>query len=448
MRDFKVAIVGRPNVGKSALVNRLSERDEAIVHERRGVTRDRTYHACEWNGVAFQLIDTGGLEMSDDDCFKGDIRSSALLGAEEADVIVFLVDGRVGIQADDEDVARLLKKTKKPIHLAVNKMDNPDDEGEIWNFMSLGFGQPLAVSAVHGHGTGDLLDVVVADLKKIQEKAGDEDFDDFEEAEDDCINVAIIGRPNAGKSTLTNKLTSQNRSIVSDVAGTTRDAIDTVVEHEGIKYRIIDTAGLRRKAKIDDNIEYFSYVRAMRAIDRADVAVLVIDGTLGITNEDQRVANYAEEKHCAMCIALNKWDAVEGAEAKKDIRADLEEFMQFASYAPIQSISALTGKKVDKIWESINIAYNNYCKKIPTAKLNEWLADIRESGHTITSGKAILRMKYITQSGIKPPTFQIFCNRPDIVTSNYKRFLENKLRSSFDLSGTPINIYLRGKDKD
>lgn len=445
MKNLKVAIVGRPNVGKSALVNRLCERDEAIVHERRGVTRDRTYHPCEWNGVAFDLIDTGGLEMSDDDRFKGDIRSSALMGAEEADSIVFLVDGKVGIQSDDQDVARLLKKTKKQVHLAVNKMDNPDDEGEIWNFMSLGFGQPIAVSAVHGHGTGDLLDIVVDDLKRVAEQDQDE-ADSFIGEEDDFINVAIIGRPNAGKSTLTNKLTDQNRSIVSDVAGTTRDAIDTVVEHEGRTYRIIDTAGLRRKSKIDDNVEYFSYVRAMRAIDRADVAVLVVDGTLGITNEDQRVANYAEEKHCAMCIALNKWDAVEGAEAKKEIRADLEEFMQFASYAPIQSISALTGKKVDKIWDSINTAYDNYCKKLSTAKLNEWLADIRSSGHTITSGKAILRMKYITQSGVKPPTFQIFCNRPDIVTPNYKRFLENKLRDSFDLSGTPIKIFMRGKD--
>ena len=440
MSNFKVAILGRPNVGKSALVNRLCERDEAIVHERRGVTRDRTFHTCEWRGTTFDLIDTGGLEISDDDVFKGEIRNSALAGAEEADVIVFVVDGQVGIQRDDEDVAKLIRKVKKPVILAVNKMDTPGDEAAIWNFMSLGCGEPIAISAVHGHGTGDLLDLILTNFENVQSTC--EEL--MEEAQDEVISIAIIGRPNAGKSTLTNKLTEQNRSIVSDVAGTTRDSIDTFIEREGQTYRIVDTAGLRRKAKIDDDIEYYSYVRAMRAIDEADVAVLVVDGTLGITNEDQRVANYANEKNCAMCIALNKWDAVEGAERKKEVREDLQEFMQFASYAPVQSISALSGKKVDKIWDAIDGAYANFSKRISTAKLNEWLADIRESGHTISSGKAILRMKYMTQVGEKPPTFQIFCNRPDIVTANYKRFLENKLRDSFDLKGTPVRIFLRG----
>ena len=445
MKKFKVAIMGRPNVGKSALVNRLCENDEAIVHERRGVTRDRTFHPCEWRGVIFDLIDTGGLEMSDSDHFKGEIRESALIGAEEADVIVFVVDGQVGIQNDDEDVAKLIRKTKKPVFLVVNKMDTPGDEDAIWNFMSLGVGEPLAISAVHGHGTGDLLDMIVDEFKKIETTEESLEPKTFDiNSDDGVISIAIIGRPNAGKSTLTNKLTEQNRSIVSDVAGTTRDSIDTIVEHNGVTYRIIDTAGLRRKAKIDDDVEYYSYVRAMRAIDEADVAVLVVDGTLGITNEDQRVANYAQEKSCAMCIALNKWDAVEGADNKKEVRADLEEFMQFASYAPVQSISALTGKKVDKIWDAIDEAYANYTKKISTAKLNEWLAEIRESGHTISSGKTILRMKYVSQIGEKPPTFQIFCNRPDVVTSNYKRFLENKLRSSFDLKGTPVKIFMRG----
>ena len=441
MKKFKVAIMGRPNVGKSALVNRLCENDSAIVHERRGVTRDRTFHPCEWRGVNFDLIDTGGLEMSDSDHFKGEIRESALIGAEEADVIVFVVDGQVGIQADDEDVAKLIRKTKKPVFLAVNKMDTPGDEDAIWNFMSLGCGEPIAISAVHGHGTGDLLDMIVEEFEKLKVSDIDNEVSDID---DSTISIAIIGRPNAGKSTLTNKLTEQNRSIVSDVAGTTRDSIDTLLERNGVKYRIIDTAGLRRKAKIDDDIEYYSYVRAMRAIDEADVAVLVIDGTLGITNEDQRVANYAQEKSCAMCIALNKWDAVEGAENKKEVRADLEEFMQFASYAPVQSISALTGKKVDKIWDAIDEAYANFSKKISTAKLNEWLADIRESGHTISSGKTILRMKYMTQIGVQPPTFNIFCNKPDIVTQNYKRFLENKLRGAFDLKGTPVKIFMRG----
>ena len=445
MRKFKVAIMGRPNVGKSALVNRLCENDDAIVHERRGVTRDRTFHPCEWRGQTFDLIDTGGLEMQNTDHFKGEIRESALLGAEEADVIVFVVDGQVGIQADDEDVAKLIRKTKKPVFLAVNKMDTPGDDAAIWNFMSLGCGEPIAISAVHGHGTGDLLDMIVDEFSKLgDDPLQPKTYNLIPNDDEAVISIAIIGRPNAGKSTLTNKLTEQNRSIVSDVAGTTRDSIDTFLERDGVRYRIIDTAGLRRKAKIDDDVEYYSYVRAMRAIDEADVAVLVVDGTLGITNEDQRVANYAQEKCCAMCIALNKWDAVEGAENKKEVRADLQEFMQFASYAPVQSISALTGKKVDKIWDAINEAYANFSKKISTAKLNEWLADIRESGHTISSGKTILRMKYMTQIGVQPPTFNIFCNRPDVVTQNYKRFLENKLRGAFDLSGTPIRIFFRG----
>lgn len=437
--------MGRPNVGKSALVNRLCENDNAIVHERRGVTRDRTFHHCEWRGLTFDLIDTGGLEMQNTDDFKSEIRKSALIGSEEADIIVFVVDGQVGIQRDDEDVAKLIRRTKKPVFMVVNKMDTPGDEDAIWNFMSLGCGEPIAISAIHGHGTGDLLDLIVEELKKIEKV--DLEATNQKDDDDSVINIAIIGRPNAGKSTLTNKLTEQQRSIVSDVAGTTRDSIDTFLERDGMIYRIIDTAGLRRKAKIEDDIEYYSYVRAMRAIDEADVAVLVIDATLGVTNEDQRVANYAQEKSCAMCIALNKWDAVEGADNKKEVRCDLEEFMQFTSYAPVQSISALTGKKVDKIWNSINEAYENFSSRISTAKLNEWLSEIRENGHTISAGKTILRMKYMTQIGTQPPTFNIFCNRPDIVTANYKRFLENKLRTTFDLKGTPIKIYMRGNNQ-
>lgn len=440
MSRYKVAIVGRPNVGKSCLVNRICGRDDAIVHERRGVTRDRTYHATDWNGVAFDLIDTGGLEMADDDIFKSDIRDSAIAGAKEADVVIFVTDGTVGIQADDENVAKILKRSVKPILLAVNKLDTPGDDSQKWEFFNLGLGEPFEISALHGHGTGDLLDAVVGELSKIDR----DDEQDVEE--DDCINIAIIGRPNAGKSTLSNRLTNANRSIVSDVAGTTRDSIDTVVEHGDRRYRIIDTAGLRKKSKIDDNIEYFSYVRAKRAIDRADVAILVMDGSLGVTNEDQRVANYADEKKTALCIALNKWDLVVGPQMKEERRADVEEFMQFASFAPVQAISAISGKKVDRIWDMIDEAYDNYCKEISTSKLNEWLANIRETGHSISSGKATLRMKYITQSGIKPPTFQIFCNRPDIVTSNYKKFLENKMRSSFDLTGTPIRLFFRNKD--
>ena len=432
-----VAIVGRPNVGKSTFVNRIAQVDEAIVHEMRGVTRDRSYHQADWNGVNFTLIDTGGIEMGGDDAFQGSIRNQAFEATREADLIVFLVDGKTGINADDEEVARILRKSDKPIFLAVNKMDTPGREDELWEFYQLGLGDPWPVSATHGHGTGDLLDEIVHELEKLG-------YDN--EVEEPGINVAIIGRPNAGKSSLTNKLTNNDRSIVSDVAGTTRDAIDTVVEHEGEIYRIVDTAGLRRKSQIDEDVEYYGFVRAMRAIDRADVALLVIDGTLGLTNEDQRVAGYAAERGCAMVIVLNKWDIVEGPEAKAEVRERIADRMTFVGYAPVVAISALTGKKVDRVWEAINKAYDSYSKVIPTAQLNNFLSGIRESGHTISKGKAILRMKYVTQTATCPPQFTFFANRPDIVDDNYERYLENRLREHFDLTGTPIKLKFKKKD--
>ncbi|MBR5260460.1 MAG: ribosome biogenesis GTPase Der [Eggerthellaceae bacterium] len=432
-----VAIVGRPNVGKSTFVNRIAQVDEAIVHEMRGVTRDRSYHQADWNGVNFTLIDTGGIEMGGDDAFQGSIRNQAFEATREADLIVFLVDGKTGINADDEEVARILRKSDKPIFLAVNKMDTPGREDELWEFYQLGLGDPWPVSATHGHGTGDLLDEIVHELDKLG-------YDN--EVEEPGINVAIIGRPNAGKSSLTNKLTNNDRSIVSDVAGTTRDAIDTVVEHEGEIYRIVDTAGLRRKSQIDEDVEYYGFVRAMRAIDRADVALLVIDGTLGLTNEDQRVAGYAAERGCAMVIVLNKWDIVEGPEAKAEVRERIADRMTFVGYAPVVAISALTGKKVDRVWEAINKAYDSYSKVIPTAQLNNFLSGIRESGHTISKGKAILRMKYVTQTATCPPQFTFFANRPDIVDDNYERYLENRLREHFDLTGTPIKLKFKKKD--
>ncbi|MCI8468669.1 MAG: ribosome biogenesis GTPase Der [Eggerthellaceae bacterium] len=432
-----VAVVGRPNVGKSTFVNRIAQVDEAIVHEMRGVTRDRSYHTADWNGVDFTLIDTGGIEMGGDDAFQGSITAQAFEATREADVIVFLVDGQTGINADDEEVARILRRSSKPVFVAVNKMDNPSREDQLWEFYQLGLGDPWPVSAMHGHGTGDLLDDIVAELRKL-------DLEPHEE--EPAINVAIIGRPNAGKSSLTNRLTNNDRSIVSDVAGTTRDAVDTLVEHDGTLYRIVDTAGLRRKSQIDQDVEYYGFVRAMRAIDRADVALLVVDASIGLTNEDQRVAGYAAERGCAMVIVLNKWDLVDGPEAKADIRERIEDRMTFVGYAPVTAVCALTGKKVDRIWALIDEAYANYSKTIPTAQLNNFLAGIRESGHTISKGKAILRMKYVTQTATCPPQLTFFCNRPDIVDDNYERYLENRLRQAFDLTGTPVRLKFKKKD--
>ena len=435
-----VAVVGRPNVGKSTFVNRIAEADEAIVHEMRGVTRDRSYHKADWNGIEFKLIDTGGIEMGTEDQFQGSIRSQAFEATNEADVIVFIVDGKTGINADDEEVARILRKTSKPVLLAVNKLDTPNKLDELWEFYQLGLGDPFPISATHGHGTGDLLDEVVDHLRKVDCS--------FEDEEDDghIINVAIIGRPNAGKSSLTNRLTNNDRSIVSDVAGTTRDAIDTVVVHDGKKYRIVDTAGLRRKSQIDEDVEYYGFVRAMRAIDRADVALLVIDGSIGLTDQDQRVAGFAAERGCAMIIVLNKWDLVEGPEAKAEVLERIEDRMTFVGYAPVVATCALTGKKVDRIWDAVDKAYAGFSQTISTNKLNSWLSSIRETGHTVSQGKAVLRMKYVTQTGTCPPHFTVFVNRPDLVTDNYERFLENRLRKTFDLEGTPIRLKFKKKD--
>lgn len=431
-----VAIVGRPNVGKSTMVNRLAENNEAIVHEMRGVTRDRSYHEADWNGRSFTLIDTGGIEMGSDDAFQSSITSQALAATEEADVIVFLVDGKTGINADDEEVARILRRSKKPVLLAVNKLDSVKKEGELWEFYQLGLGDPRPVSALHGTGTGDLLDEIVSLFPE----------DKVEEDVLDSINVAIIGRPNAGKSSLTNKLTNDNRSIVSDVAGTTRDAIDTVVEHEGTYYTIVDTAGLRKKSVVHEDVEYYGFVRAMRAIDRAQVVLLVIDATLGLTDQDQRVAGMAAERGCAMVVLLNKWDLVEGPEAKAEIRERIEDRLTFVGYAPVIAISAFSGKNVHRIWNAIDTAYQNYSSVISTSRLNVWLQDIREFGHTISKGKRILKLKYVTQTGTEPPFFTFFCNHPDLVEPSFERYLENRLRSTFGFEGTPIRLKFKKKD--
>lgn len=432
-----VAVVGRPNVGKSTFVNRIAGAQDAIVHEMRGVTRDRSYHEADWNGVHFTLIDTGGIEMGNEDAFQKSIRDQAIMATEEADAIVFLVDGKTGSSPDDLEVARILKRSGKPVMLAVNKMDAPGKEDGIWEFYSLGLGDPWPISSVHGHGTGDLLDEIVSHIKDIEVE---------EEEEVDSINVAIIGRPNAGKSSLTNRLIGRDRTIVSDVAGTTRDAVDTVVEHDGKLYTIVDTAGLRKRTKIDEDVEYYSFVRAMRAIDRADVAILVIDATLGLTDQDQRVAGFAAERGCAMVVLMNKRDIVESGEALDELRETINDRLVFVNYAPVISISALTGKGVLRIWDAVDTVYENFSNQVSTSKLNAWLQGIREFGHTVSKGKKVLKMKYVTQTRTCPPEFTFFCNHPELINDNYERFLENRLRQSFDLTGTPVRFKFKRKD--
>lgn len=432
-----VAVVGRPNVGKSTFVNRIALTKEAIVHEQRGVTRDRSYHQADWNGVDFTLIDTGGIEMGDEDSFQTPIRKQALMATEEADAIIFMVDAQSGATADDIEVARMLKRSSRPVLLIVNKMDNPASEQALWEFYSLGLGTPWPVSSVHGHGTGDLLDELVEMLPK-QADSDDEKIE--------AINVAIIGRPNAGKSSLTNRLIGYERSIVSDIAGTTRDAVDALVTRDEKSYRIVDTAGIRRKSQIDADVEYYGVVRALRAIDRADVALLMIDSTLGLTDQDQRVAGYAHERGCALVVLLNKWDLLDTPEEREAVRTQVEDRLVFVGYAPVIAISALTGRSVHRIWDAIDKVYANFSQSIATSKLNAFLTELRDFGHTISKGRSRLRINYVTQTGTRPPHFTFFANHPDIVDENFRRYLENRLRTAFPLEGTPILMRFRKKD--
>lgn len=430
-----VAVVGRPNVGKSTFVNRIVQGSDAIVHEARGVTRDRSYHRADWNGVDFMLIDTGGIEAGNSDDFQSSIRTQALMAAEEADAIVFLVDGRTGVAADDEEVAKLLKRTGKHVFLAVNKMDTPGRIDETYEFWNLGLDTPWPVSATHGNGTGDLLDEIVKVLPESEP-----------EVDVDAIDIAIIGRPNAGKSSLLNKLAGRERSIVSDVAGTTRDAIDTMVDHDGSSYRLVDTAGIRRKSLIDEDVEYYGFVRAMRAIDRAQVVLLVIDSSIGLTDQDQRIARFAQERGCAMVILLNKWDLLETDEQKDDLVERIEDRMGYVSYAPVLRISALTGRGVQRIYDVVDEVYRNYLQEISTSQLNKLLTEMREFGHTINKQGKTLRLQYVTQTRNAPPGFTFFANHPHMVDDNFRRYIENRMRERFDFTGTPIVLKFRKKD--
>ena len=434
-----VAVVGRPNVGKSTLVNRIAVSRDAIVHESRGVTRDRSYHDADWNGRDFALIDTGGIESAKSkDVFAPRIREQALLACEEADVIVFVVDGSTGVTDEDEEVARVLRRQDKPVFLVVNKKDNPATEQDgLWDFYALGVGEPRPLSAAHGHGTGDLLDEIVAALP--------EPTDDEPAA--DLLSLAIVGRPNVGKSSLANRLADRKRSIVSDVAGTTRDAIDTLIEWKGQPIRLVDTAGMRKKSQVHEDVEYYSLVRGLQAIDRADVCLLVVDATVGVTEQDQKVAGMAIDRGCGLVLVLNKWDLVETDQQRDDIVASIDKRLAFASWIPTVNVSALTGRATDKVLELAVRAAQAHASQIRTSELNALLAEIREGGHTRSERGRRLKINYATQTGSRPPVYTFWCNAPDLVDDNFERFLENRLRARIDLTGTPVRLKFRRKSE-
>ena len=434
-----VAVVGRPNVGKSTLVNRIAVSRDAIVHESRGVTRDRSYHNADWNGRDFTLIDTGGIEsVKSKDVFAPRIREQALLACEEADVIVFVVDGTTGVTDEDEEVARIVRRVDKPVFLVVNKKDDPSREQDgLWDFYALGVGEPRPLSAGHGHGTGDLLDDIVAAFPEPSE----------EEPEEDMLSLAIVGRPNVGKSSLANRLANKKRSIVSDVAGTTRDAIDTVIEWKGQPIKLVDTAGMRKKTQVHEDVEYYSLVRGLQAIDRADVCLLVVDATVGVTEQDQKVAGMAIDRGCGLVLVLNKWDLVETEQQRDAIVASIDKRLAFCPWIPTVNVSALTGRATDKVLALAVRAAEAHASQLRTSELNDLLAQIREGGHTRSEKGRRLKIQYATQTGSKPPVITFWCNAPDLVDDNFERFLENRLRERFDLTGTPVRLKFRHKSE-
>ena len=436
-----VAIVGRPNVGKSMLFNKLIGKRVSIVEDTPGVTRDRIYGETDWNGRKFTLIDTGGIEPRTDSEILSFMREQAEIAVSHADVIVFLTDIKTGLTASDQEVASMLLRSGKPIVLAVNKMDSVGAvDPDYYEFYNLGLGDPIAVSAVHGHGTGDLLDECV----KYFPPEGEEEEDD------DRIQVAIIGKPNVGKSSLTNKILGQQRTIVSDVAGTTRDAIDSYFENETGKYVFIDTAGMRKKAKVDEAIERYSVLRAQMAIERSDVCLILIDATEGVTEQDTKVAGLAHEAGKACIIVVNKWDLVEKDGKTMDrMREDVRRDLSYMAYAPILFISAATGQRVDRLFELIQYVNNQASTRITTGMLNSVLADAQTRVQPPTDKGRRLKIYYMTQVGIKPPHFVIFCNDARLFHFSYQRYVENCIRNTFGLEGTPIKITIRQKgDKE
>lgn len=435
-----VAIVGRPNVGKSTLFNKLIGTRLSIVDDKPGVTRDRIYGDCEWLNHHFLLVDTGGIEPYSNDVILKQMRTQAELAIETADVIILVTDIRSGVLASDIEVASMLQKSNKPVVLCVNKCDTvgtPDPE--FYEFYNLGLGDPIAVSSTHGHGTGDLLDEVISYFP--------EDYED-EENDEEVINVAIIGKPNVGKSSLVNKISGTNRAIVSNIAGTTRDTTDTYIENNYGKFNFIDTAGLRRKSKVNDNIEKYSIIRARMAVERANVCVIMIDATEGFTEQDSKVAGIALEQGKACIIAVNKWDAVEkDGKTMKEFRDKLAVDFSFMSYAPVIFISAQTGLRIDKLYEMIVFVHSQNSMRISTGKLNEVLSIATARVQPPTDKGKRLKIYYMTQASTRPPTFVFFVNNKELFHFSYQRYLENQIRDIFGLDGTPVRFMIRERNE-
>ncbi|WP_284141280.1 MULTISPECIES: ribosome biogenesis GTPase Der [unclassified Virgibacillus] len=433
MRKSVVAIVGRPNVGKSTIFNRLVGERISIVEDIPGVTRDRIYAQAEWLTTTFNIIDTGGIDLGDEPILV-QVRQQAEIAIDEADVIIFIVNGKEGITGADEEVAKLLYKSNKPVVLAVNKMDNPELRAQIYEYYALGFGEPFPISGAHGLGLGDLLDEVVKHFPQELKQ----------ENEEDIIHFSLIGRPNVGKSSLVNALLNEERVIVSDIEGTTRDAIDTYLNREGQDYVIIDTAGMRKRGKVYETTEKYSVLRALKAIERSDVVLVLIDAETGIREQDKKIAGYAHEAGRAIVIVVNKWDTVESNEqAMKEFEKKVRAHFQYLDYAPIVFLSAKTKKRIHTLLPAIKVASENHSKRVPTNVLNDVIMDAIAMNPTPTVKGRRLKVLYATQVAVKPPAFVVFVNEPELMHFSYERFLENKIRDAFGFIGTPIKLFAR-----
>lgn len=435
-----VAIVGRPNVGKSTLFNNLIGDRIAIVDDMPGVTRDRLYRETEWNGVEFVVVDTGGLEPRNNEFMMTKIKEQAEVAMNEADVILFVVDGKSGVNPLDEEIAYILRKKQKPIILCVNKIDNfLQQQDDVYDFWGLGFEHLIPVSGAHKVNLGDMLDMVTEMIEKI----------DLPEEEEDVLKLAIIGKPNAGKSSLVNRLSGEERTIVSDIAGTTRDAIDTIVQYKDNKYMIIDTAGIRRKSKVEESLEYYSVLRAIKTIKRADVCILMLDGKEGLTEQDKRIAGIAAEELKPIVVVVNKWDLVDKNKVSmKSMKEELYAELPFLSYAPIEFVSALTGQRTTKILEISDTIYEEYTKRISTGILNTVLKEAVLMNNPPTRKGRVVKINYATQVSIAPPKFVLFCNYPELIHFSYARYIENKFREAFGFDGSPILISFEKKNAE